>query len=69
VEDQEFEKEGRGCHFLGKKWQPAEGDKSIDKGIYSKLPVKRRGKKEGLNVALRFVSAHLCAPYINTQKV
>jgi len=55
--------------FDGSRGQPAEGDKSVDKGIYSKLPEKRRGKKEGFSHSLCFFfEPHLCSPSIYTLK-
>jgi len=42
------------------------GDKSVNKGIYFKLPEKRRGTKEGFAVDFLFYLLHFCSPYINT---
>jgi hypothetical protein len=59
-------KREQAAFFLGEKWQPVLGDKSVNKGIYFKLPEKRRGTKEGFPVGLLFDLLHLCSPYINT---
>jgi hypothetical protein len=47
--------------------QPVKGDKSVNKGIYFKLPEKRRGTKEGFAIELLLDLLHLRSPYINTQ--
>jgi hypothetical protein len=47
--------------------QPVKGDKSVNNGIYFKLPEKRRGTKEGFAVGLLLNLLHLRSPYINTQ--
>jgi ABC-type uncharacterized transport system ATPase subunit len=52
---------------LQEKRQPVKGDKSVNKGIYGKLPEKRRGTKEGCAVDLLLYLLHLRSPYINTQ--
>jgi hypothetical protein len=59
-------KRGQAAFFLREKWQPVLGDKSVNKGIYFKLPEKRRGTKEGFAVDFLFDLLHLCSPYINT---
>jgi hypothetical protein len=43
-------------------------DELINRGIYIKLPGKRRGKKEGRSYVSFFYPLHLCSPYINTYK-
>ncbi len=52
----------------GRKWAAFNGDESVKRGIYIKLPGKRRGKKEGRSCVSFFYSLHLCSPYINTYK-
>jgi hypothetical protein len=59
-------KRGQAAFFSREKWQPVLGDKSVNKGIYFKLPEKRRGTKEGFPDCSLFYLLHLCSPFINT---
>ncbi len=51
-----------------RKWAAFKGNESVNRGIYLKLPGKRRGKKEGRSCVSFFYPLHLCSPYINTYK-